>query len=72
MCVPWLSTQPGATSVGARIGDRMVTLVTEPGPLFLEDKFPLARTAVRNGEYLLLSRSGQVLARTPVEPAAER
>jgi hypothetical protein len=61
-CVPWLSTQPGETQVGVRIGKRDVTIVSKPGPLYLEDTFPLAKAAIRGDDYVLLDKAENALA----------
>ena len=58
-CVPWLSTQPGETVVGARIGDRDVKVLSKPGPLYLEDSFPVAKSVIRGHEYVLLDKAGK-------------
>ncbi|HEY6562382.1 MAG TPA: hypothetical protein VI072_34175 [Polyangiaceae bacterium] len=65
-CVPWLSTQPGETRVGVRLTrpgepEFDVTVISEAGPLFMEDSFPLAKTAFRGSNFVLLDRSGKVL-----------
>ncbi len=69
-CVPWLSTQPGETVVGARIGERDVTVLSKPGPLYLEDSFPVAKSAIRGGEYVLLDKAGKVLASLAIDNSA--
>ena len=61
-CVPWLSVKPGETQVGVRIGDRDVPLVSKPGPLYLEDGFPIAKAAILGRDYALLDKGGRVLA----------
>ncbi len=61
-CVPWLSVKPGETQVGVRIGDRDVPVVSKPGPLYLEDGFPIAKAAIRGRDYALLDKGGRVLA----------
>jgi hypothetical protein len=62
----WLSTQPGRTVVGARLGEADVTILSEPGPIFLEDSFPVSRAAIRNGEYRLSDSGGNLLASIPI------
>jgi hypothetical protein len=66
-CVPWLSTRPGETRIGVRLGGRDVTLRSEPGPLYLEDTFPVAKSAIRGRDFLLLDKSGQTLATVPID-----
>jgi hypothetical protein len=61
-CVPWLSTRPGETQVGVRIGRRNTVIKSHPGPLYLEDTFPLSNSAIREGEYVLLDKTGKRLA----------
>lgn len=61
-CVPWLSAQPGETQVGVRLGERDVTVLSKPGPLYLEDTFPVAKSVIRGHEYVLLDKGGKVLA----------
>jgi hypothetical protein len=65
-CVPWLSTRPGETCVGVRIGNRDVVLVSEPGPLFMEDSFALSKSAIRGDDFVLLDKTGTVLASAPI------
>ena len=69
-CVPWLSTQPGKTMVGARIGDRDVTVLSKPGPLYLEDSFPVAKSAIRGHQYVLLDKAGKALASVAIDSSA--
>ena len=66
-CILWLSTQPGETVVGARIGDRDVAILSEPGPLYLEDCFPVAKSVLRRNEYVLLDKSGKALASVAID-----
>ena len=69
-CVPWLSTQPSLTRIGVRlvVGGRArdVVVASRSGPLFLEDDFPMTKSALKDGEFRLLTRTGEVLARVPV------
>jgi hypothetical protein len=69
-CVPWLSTQPGETVVGARIGERDVTVLSQAGPLYLEDSFPVAKSVIRGHEYVLLDKAGKALASVTIDSAA--
>lgn len=69
-CVPWLSTRPGETQVGVHIGERSVTVLAKPGPLYLEDSFPVAKAAIRDGEYVLLDKAGKSLARVAIDTGA--
>jgi hypothetical protein len=71
-CVLWLSARPGQTEVGVRLvakdnAERDVTLLSLPGPLFLEYSFPVAKTAIRGREFLLLDKTGKVLASVPLD-----
>jgi hypothetical protein len=67
MCMPWLSTQPGKTEVGASIGTRRVTVMSEAGPIYLEDSFPLARSSIRDRTFLLQDVAGRTLAAVPID-----
>lgn len=69
-CVPWLSTRPGETQIGVRLGERDVTILAKPGPLYLEDSFPVAKSAIRGREYVLLDKVGKTLASTSIDTAA--
>jgi hypothetical protein len=71
-CVPWLSTRPGQTGVGVRLvakdaTERDVTLLSTVEPIYLEDSFPLAKSAIRGREFLLLDKTGKVLASVPLD-----
>lgn len=66
-CVPWLSTRPGHTELGVRIGQRDVPLRATAGPLYLEDEFPMAKGVIRDGSYVLLNGSGLSLAAVPLD-----
>jgi hypothetical protein len=68
-CFPWLSVQPGETRIGVRIGERDVTILSRPGPLYLEDSFPVTKSLIRGGEYVLLDQAGNVLASVPIGAA---
>jgi hypothetical protein len=70
-CSLWFATQPGRTSVGARVGEVDVTLLSEPGPIFLEDSFPVSRAAIRDGEYRLSDSGGNLLASIPIRKIIE-
>jgi hypothetical protein len=61
-CVPWLSARPGETQIGVMVGDRMVKVFSKPGPIYLEDAFPVTKSAIRGREFLLLDRAGKTLA----------
>lgn len=67
-CVPWFETRPMETRVGVRLGDDDVVVLSETGPLYLEDKFPMARTTVVNRDFLILDRAGETLARVLLPP----
>lgn len=69
-CVPWLSTRPGETVVGARIGGRDVIILSKPGPLYLEDSFPVAKSVIRGHEYVLLDKAGKVVASVAIAGAS--
>lgn len=66
-CVPWLSARPGETQIGVRIGKRDVTVLSQPGPLYLEDSFPVAKSAIRGHEYVLLDKAGKSLASVAID-----
>lgn len=61
-CVPWLSLSPGETKIGIRLGDRDVTILSRPGPLYLEDSFPVSKSSIREGQYVLVNKKGEQLA----------
>jgi hypothetical protein len=70
-CVPWLSTRPGQTGVGVRLvakdaTERDVTLLSTVEPIYLEDSFPLAKSAIRGKEFMLFDKTGKVLASVPL------
>lgn len=60
-CVPWLSLSPGETKVGVRLGERQVTVLSKSGPLYLEDSFPVARSLIREQQYVLVDKTGEPL-----------
>ncbi len=66
-CVPWLSTRPGETSIGVRIGERDEVVFSMPGPLYMEDDLPLARAVIRGRELVLLDKTGSALRTVPIE-----
>jgi hypothetical protein len=65
-CVPWLSVRPGETLVGVRVGERSETVVSHAGPLYLEDDFPLAKTAFHEENFVLFDSSGRAIARIAI------
>lgn len=69
-CVPWLSTRPGETQIGVRLGDRDVTVLSEADPVYLEDAFPVAKSAIRGREFVLLDKNGRSLWSGPLDKAA--
>ena len=69
-CVPWFSTRPGETRVGVRVGERTITILSKPGPLYLEDSFPIAKAAIGGGEYVLLDKTGKVLVSVAIDKGA--
>lgn len=69
-CVPWLSTRPGETAIGVRIGERDVTVLSQPGPLYLEDSFPIAKSIICGQAYRLLDKEGKALASVDLHPVA--
>jgi hypothetical protein len=69
-CVPWLSTRPGETQIGVRLGERDVTVLSRPGPLYLEDSFPVAKAVIRGRDFVLLDKSGKSLASVPIDKSA--
>lgn len=68
-CVPWLSTRPGEMAIGVRIGERDVTVLSQPGPLYLEDSFPIAKSIICGQEYRLLDKEGKALASVDLHPS---
>ena len=71
-CVPWLSTRPEETCIGVRIGARDVAVFSKPGPVYMEDEFPLAKAVLRGRAYVLLDRTGSVLASVGIDEGAKR
>ncbi len=69
-CVPWLSARPGETRIGVRLGEGDVTVLSKPGPLYLEDAFPVAKSAIQGREYVLLDNNGKVLASVALDDRA--
>jgi hypothetical protein len=69
-CVPWLSARPGEMQIGVRLGERDVTVLSKPGPLYLEDSFPVATSAIRGREFVLLDKAGKVLANVAIDNSA--
>ena len=55
--------------VGARIGAADHVLLSNPGPLYLEDSFPVAKSAIRDQKYTLLDKAGNVLASVAINDA---
>jgi hypothetical protein len=47
--------------------ERDVTVLSQPGSLFLEYSFPLAKSAIRGQEFVLLDKAGKVLASVPID-----
>jgi len=68
-CVPWLSTRPGETKIGLRIGNRDVDILAKPEPILLEDEFPMKKSELRNGRFLLLDKHSKTLAAVEVASA---
>jgi hypothetical protein len=71
-CVPWLSTRPGKTEMGVRLvakdnTERDVVLRSTADLLLLEYTFPLAKSAIRGTEFMLLDKTGKVLASVPLD-----
>jgi hypothetical protein len=66
-CVPWLSSRPGETQIGVRVGERDVAVLSKPEPIYLEDSFPIAKSAIRGHEYVLLDKAGKVLASVAID-----
>lgn len=69
--VPFLSTRPGQNRYGVRIsaeggGSRDVVVVSKSDPIWDED-FPMAKSALRDGQFLLLAKDGTTLANVAVE-----
>ena len=74
-CVPWFSTRPGETQIGVRLlskdtAERDVMVLSKQEPVYLEDTFPMAKAAIRQREYVLLDKSGKVLASVPIDKSA--
>ncbi len=67
-CVPWMSLRPGETTIGVHVGERAIPLRCKAGPLYLEDEFPLSKTAIRDGRFLLLDKAGATLASVAIIP----
>jgi hypothetical protein len=76
-CVPWISFRPSESTVGVRLtsphGQREVVVHREQGPLWvnsiLNDWGPLAKTAVKGTDFMLMDKNGNVLATVPITKA---
>ena len=58
--------EKSAVVVIARRGEQVIAervVASEPGPLYLEDRFPIAKTAVKHGELCLMDKRGTSLAK---------
>ena len=69
---PWISTTPGSTKIGVRLAnghERDVLLVAKPGPLFIEDEFPMKRAVFRRHRFVLVGSDGTELAGVDVPDA---
>lgn len=66
-CVPWLSTRPGETQIGARIGVRDAIVASKAEPIYLEDSFPMAKSVIRGRDFLILDKSGRELAAVAID-----
>jgi hypothetical protein len=71
-CVPWFSTRPGQTEVGVRLvakdtTERDVTLLSTHDFVFVEYFFAFTKSAIRGREFLLLDKTGKVLASVPLD-----
>ena len=75
-CTPWFSTRPGENKIGVRLvskdgAERDVTVLSQPDSLWLEDSFPLAKSAIRGQAFVLLDKAGKVLASVPLDKASD-
>ena len=72
-CEPWFSAEPGITRVGVSLvshGERQeVTVFSKAGSAYLEDDFPVAKTAIRKACFRFLDRAGKTLASVPLGAA---
>ena len=50
--------------------ERDVMVLSRLEPLYLEDTFPMATAAIRQRDYVLLDKSGKVLASVPIDKSA--
>jgi hypothetical protein len=70
-CRPWLSARPGETQIGVRLEsanvERNVTVLSRPGPVYLEDEFPVAKSIIRHRDFVLVDKAGKVLASVPID-----
>lgn len=66
-CVPWFSTGPTQTAVGVRVGERDVTLLSDPAGIWLEDHFPLSKAVIKGRDYVLRDPGGRTLASVPID-----
>lgn len=72
--VPFFSTRPGQNRYGVRIsaeggGSRDVVVVSKSDPIWDED-FPIAKSALREGAFLLLAKDGTTLAKVALDAEA--
>jgi hypothetical protein len=73
-CRVWFSTQPGSNQVGVRFSkqagtSRDVIVASKPRPLYLEDTLPVAKSAIRGPNFVLLDKKGKTLASVPMDAA---
>jgi hypothetical protein len=71
-CTPWMAFEPGHTQFGVRFtapdkAERDVDVFAQPGLLYLEDDFPVAKSKLQDGMFLLLDKEGNTLASVPID-----
>jgi len=74
-CVPWMSFQPALTKIGIRISqpgkpNRDVEVLSKNDPLWYEDDFPMRKSKIQSGHFLLLDKDGNPLASVPLDPSS--
>lgn len=76
ICDVILEADVGATAVKVQFTDDRsqtthVMVTSRPGPLFIEDDFPVMTTKIDNGTFVLLGRGKQVLAQVRIPTLSE-
>lgn len=70
VCVPWMRFNLDLIQIGVRFSspdkiERETILYSRPPPLFFEDRYPIHKSALRGGSFVLLDKAGNELANLP-------